>query len=754
VKARLDKLETLLARSGEIRAESVGLLAELLGLSGEGRYPPLPQDPQRRRDMILTALLGEFEGLAQRHPVLLIFEDAQWADSTSLELLDRAVERATRLPVLMIVTFRPEFTPPWTGLAHVASLSLNRLAQREAATLVAGIIGGDSLPLVMLNRIVERTDGIPLFIEELTKGLLEGDLVHEDRDGSAPTDRPAALVIPSSLQDSLMARLDRLNAAKRVAQLAAIIGREFSYELLHTIAPISADELGRALRQLVESGLIFQRGEPPRARYMFKHALIQDAAYQSLLRAQRREQHKRVAETLEQQYAETAETQPELIAHHYTEAGLAEPAIIYWRRAGERAVKQAANLEAINHLRRGLELLEALPARVTLAEEELRIRIALGPALMTTMTTSAPEIRQVYGRAQQLARDTGKIPDLFATVWGSYYVGLATENVASARSLTDELFSIARSQDDPGLLLQAHHAAWPLELTFGDLNLAHKHTEAGLNLYRQETHGQQAMLYGGHDPAVCGYTLGALVSQILGYPDRASMQLEKGLALARRLAHPPSLMHALWMGAEMRFVRSDPTNTASLVAEYLSLVSDYSTSVAASNARTLRGWAMVMTGDRDAGLIELRDGLDRWRGTRANLWAPYRLGRAAAVFLEAGEIDAGTTLLSDALQAVEVGGERWYEAELYRLKGELLLVSSVEAQAEAQACLQRALTIAHAQGARLFELRAAMALGRLQCDRDERKCRKALLGSVFDSFVEGFDTPELKEARALLDELE
>jgi predicted ATPase len=464
-------------------------------------------------------------------------------------------------------------------------------------------------------------------------------------------------------------------------------------------------------------------------------------------------QHRRVAETLVQQFPETAETQPELIAHHYTEADLAEPAIIYWRRAGERAVKQAANLEAVHHLRRGLELLDASPTRVTQAEEELRILIALGPALMTTMTTSAPEIRQVYGRAQQLARDIGKIPDLFATVWGSYIVGLSSANVPSARSLTKELFSIARSQDDPGLLLQAHHAAWPIEWIFGDLNIAHGHADAGLGLYCKEIHSQQAFLYGGHDPAVCGYTIDALALQVLGYPERAAAQLDKGLTLARGLAHPPSLLHALWFGAETHFLRHDPVSTAALVAECLPLVSDYSSSVGATNARMLLGWAMVMSGEREAGLIELRAGAERYRATNPKLLAPYRLGRAVGAFLEAGEIEEGLRLLSEALQAVETGGERWYEAELYRLKGLLLLASSIDAQAEAEACFLHAKAVAHSQGARLFELRAAMALSRLQCDPKERKRRHALLGSVYDGFVEGFNASELKEARALLDEL-
>ena len=752
VTARLDKLEAMIARSGLETKKVAPFLAALLSIPGDGRYPPLDMAPSQQKDRTIAALMALFEGLTKGASVLALLEDAHWIDPTSLDIFGRLVDRLPGLRALLVVTFRPEFATPWVDRAHVASLSLSRFSRRQVLAMVDRITRGKALPVEVLEQIVAKTDGVPLFVEELTKTVLEPGLLREENGAYVLASALTPLAIPSTLHDSLMARLDRLNAAKRVAQLAAIIGREFSHELLQALAPIPEDELSRALRQLVASGLIFQRGDPPRARYRFKHALIQDAAYQSLLRAQRREQHRRVAETLEQQYPETVETRPELIAHHYTEAALAEPAIIYWRRAGERAVKQAANLEAVNHLRRGLELLEASPTRVAQAEEELRILIAFGPALMTTMTTSAPEIRQVYGRAQQLARNIGKTSDLFATVWGSYYVALASGNFPSARGLTEELFSIARGQDDPGLLLQAHHAAWSLELLNGDLNILHEQVEAGLGLYRQETHGRQALLYGGHDPAVCGFGLDALALQILGFRDRALTRFQNGLRLARRLAHPPSLVHALWMGAELHFVRSDPINTASLVAEYLPLVSDYIGSVAASNARMLRGWAMVMAGERDAGLVVLRDGINRYRGTGTKMMAPFRFGRAVAAFLEAGEIEEAIGLLPEAFQAVETGG-RWYEAELYRLKGQLLLASSRDGQAGAEACFQHANALAHSQGARLFELRAAMALRRLRSDPDERKRRNALLSSVCDSFVEGFDAPELKEAKALLNEL-
>ena len=327
--ARLDKLEALLAKSGEVNAERAGLLADLLGPAPEGRYPAPPDDPQRRREMTLATLLDELIALSRQRPTLLIFEDAQWADSTSLELVARIVERAPRLPVLMIVTFRPEFSSPWVGQSHVVSVPLNRLTRRETAALVSDVTGGKGLPPEILDRVVQNTDGVPLFIEELTKNLLEGGLSRENAGGYA-------LAIPSSLQDALMARLDRLAGAKQVAQTAAIIGREFSYELLRAVSSRSDRELHWALRRLVDSELVFQRGSPPRALYAFKHALIQDAAYQSLLRAKRKIQHRRVAAALETQFPETAETQPELLAYHCTEAGLAEPAIVY-RRKGRRA---------------------------------------------------------------------------------------------------------------------------------------------------------------------------------------------------------------------------------------------------------------------------------------------------------------------------------------------------------------------------------------------------------------------------------
>jgi predicted ATPase len=552
-----------------------------------------------------------------------------------------------------------------------------------------------------------------------------------------------------------MARLDRLSDAKLVAQTAAIIGREFSYELLRAVTSISEDELRGALGRLAASELIFQRGDPPQARYTFKHALVQDAAYHSLLKANRSIQHRRVAEALEKQFPETAEKQPEVLAYHYTEAGLVEPAITYWRIAGQRAARRAANMEAIDHLRRGLAMLEVLPDRATThADEELTILLALGPAMISTRTTAAPEIKEIYDRALRLARDLGKVAELFATVWGSWMIAMTRGNREVTRACTAELFSIARKQNDAGYLLQAHHCSWPTELLIGNFNSAHEHVSAGLALYDKDAHRDHAVLYGGHDPAVCGYLNDALLLQARGQPERSMARLDEGLALARELAHAPTLIHALWYAAETYFLRRDPVRVATLVAEWLPTVSEFGSSLGVANATMMNGWAKVMVGNSEVGLAELRDGLDRWRSTGSKTWGSIRLGRAAAAFIHAGDAEQGAALLTEAIEVMGSNGERWYEGELLRLQGIVLSVHSLRRTAAPDACFERAVEVARSQGAGMFELRAVMALARMQCAPEQRKQRTALLGSIYDGFTEGFDTPDLKEARSLLDELQ
>ncbi|MGD0188812.1 MAG: adenylate/guanylate cyclase domain-containing protein [Roseiarcus sp.] len=751
--ARLDKLEAMIARSG-LEAKAIApYLASLLSIPTEGRYPPLEMAPSEQKERTIAALLDLFVGLTKDAPVLALLEDAHWIDPTSLDVFGRLIERLQRLRALLVVTFRPEFAAPWLGRAHVTALSLNRFGRRQAVAMIERVTGGKALPAELVDQIVAKTDGVPLFVEELTKTVIESGLLREENGSYVMASPLTPLAIPSTLQDSLMARLDRLAPVKEIAQIGAAIGREFSYRLLEEVSPIKGPALQDALGQLIAAELIYARGAPPEASYIFKHALVQDTAYASLLRSRRHRIHADIARALEKQFPETVEKQPELLAYHYTEAGLVEPAITYWRKAGQRAVRRAANIEAIDHLRRGLAMLELLSDRAAHADEELAILLALGPALMSTRTTTAPEIQEVYGRARQIAHDTGRVKELFVTVFGFWLVAYSNGNREAARSYTSELMSIAQNQSDPGYLLQAHHCAWGMELYIGNFEAAHKHVEAGLPLYDKVAHRDHAVLYGGHDPEPCGYVFDALALQALGRADSSLAQLEKGLARARELAHPPTLIHVFGTCGDLYFLRREPAPIMSLAAEWLSLTSGFGSAVGVANAMMARGWATTLLGDYETGLAELRDGLDRWRSTGSKAWGPNRLGRAVAAFIEAGEVDQGVAVLAEAIQAMESTGQRWYEAELHRLQG-LLAASSRARTAEAEACFENAISVAHSQGARLFELRAAVALSRLQCAPEQRKRRMALLGSIYSRFTEGFDTADLKEAKSLLDKLE
>jgi predicted ATPase/class 3 adenylate cyclase len=734
--ARLAKLEARLA-AAKLPSEDFALIADVLSVTLGNSYPRLALNPEQRKRKTFDALQRWLFDQAKTAPVLMLFEDAHWADASSLDLLDGVVSRLPDHAILVVVSYRPEFAAPWTDASAIA---LGRLNRRQSEQLAAQIRGARAFSTELQERILTQADGVPLFIEEVTRLVLE----HDESDGER--------MIPTTLQQLLAARLDRLSGAKPVAQTAAIIGREFSYELLRVVTSLSETELEGALRQLVESGLIYQRGDPPRSRYTFKHALVQDAASHSLLKVNQGIEHRRVAEALEKHFADTVENQPELLAYHYSEAGLVEPAIKYWRKAGQRATKRATNVEAIDHLRRGLAMLALLPDRAAHAEEELTMLIALGPALMSTKTSAAPEIQQVYDRALRLARNLGKVAELFATIWGAWLIALTQGDQASARGCTAELFDIAREQKDAGYLLQAHHCAWPTEALAGNFRSAHEHVNSGVRLYDKDAHREHAVLYGGHDPAVCGHLTEAIVLQVSGQSDSSRACLEKGVALARELEHSPTLNHALWYAAEIYFLRRDPVAVATVVAEWLPSVSQFGSSVGVANATMMSGWAKVMAGDAAAGLAELREGLDRWRATGSKPWGSIRLGRAAAAFIEAGDDEQGATLLAEAFQVMEDNGERWYEAELLRLQGVVLFGRAPERTTEAQWRFERAIEVARSQGALLFELRAAAALCRLPCAREQSDARAARLAAICSSFTEGFDTPDLEEARSLLDQ--
>ena len=482
VEEKLNKLEVLLRQSGERPAEAAGPLADLLALPADDRYLPLPADPQRKRELTLAALVGQLKGLAAQSPVLLIFEDAQWADSTSLELLDRGVERAAGLPLLVLITFRPEFRAPWEGQAHVSSLSLSRLAQRETAALVGAVAGGRRLPAEVVDRIVEHADGVPLFIEELTTSLLESGLLREDESGYALSGPLPPLAIPSSLQASLVARLDRLAPVKDVAQIGAVLGREFSYELLAAVAHHTDDQLQRALDQLVGAGLVFRRGLSPRPSFIFKHALVQDAAYSTLLRSRRQELHARIARVIEHRFPERAEEEPEILAHHYTQAGLADQAASYLAQAGRRALDRSAMVEVASLITKALALIAELPESAERARRELDLQTALGRALTATMGYAATETGEAYARARRLCENLGDTTTLLRVGYGQYLYHLIRAETDECQKVAGEILSFAEKTGSDEARILGHRTLGVSLFELGRLAAARDQLELAANL--------------------------------------------------------------------------------------------------------------------------------------------------------------------------------------------------------------------------------------------------------------------------------
>jgi predicted ATPase len=507
-----------------------------------------------------------------------------------------------------------------------------------------------------------------------------------------------------------------------------------------------------ALRQLAAAGLLIQRGQPPHSSYLFKHALLQDAAYGSLLRAKRQHIHTAVKNVLEESVPEIVEAQPELLAFHCSEAGLVSEAIAYWERAGRRAAQRSANREATGHFRNALELLKQTPEGAGRDEQELQLLNALGPALMATMSSSAPEVVNTYARASELARSTGRAAEVFPTIWGAHLVAAVSGDYSTADRLTDELFAIARTVNDDGLLLQAHHASFTGLKAGGDLMAAQRQAEAVMALYNPERHGDHALIYGAHDPACCAQMGIALTLLLRGFPEQSHRHAEQALRHAKSLSHPPSLAHALRLAGELHQLRREPAAASEIAADLLSLTIEHGSAVGRANATMLRGWAQVLQGQHAEGLEDMRDGLHLWRQTGSRYYASYRLGVAADAFAAGGEHEEALQLLDEAFGAVERVGDSWIKAELHRLRGALLLDWRHD-EDEAESCFQQAVTVANTQNARLLEIRAAVNLARLW--RDQSRCHEAknVLNSVYQSYTEGFDTKDMRDAKSLLDEL-
>ena len=746
---RLAKLEAL-ARSAALADEDVAFLAELMSLP-----PPRDATPElsapRKKQRTLEALARQVEGLSRQQPVLMIVEDAHWIDPTSLELLDLLVDRVRRLPVLLVVTFRPEFQPAWAGQSRVSVLALNRLDRGDRAALVLQVAAGKALPDEVVDEIVDRTDGVPLFVEELTKSVLESGLLREEA-GRYVLDRALQpFAIPTSLHDSLMARLDRLGPMRQVAQMGAAIGREFSYGLLQTVSRLPAEELQAALERLVASEMISQRGNPPQAVYAFKHALVQDVAHESLLRSARRDLHARIADALAADFPELIDTQPELLARHYADAGLVEKSVTYWGKAGQRSAARSAMAEAAAQLQKGLDQLALLPESDQRRRQELEFWSALGAALRFVKGQATPEMGHAYARARELWEELGSPSEFLHIPYGESFYRTYRGEFEMARRLDDDLLRLSRQRNDvPGLVL-GHASAGRTLIYAGRFAAARHHLEEALAIYDPTEHGSLG-LQSGSDPRPSARGQLGIALFCLGFPDQAFAQGNAAIREALSLAHAPSVATGLALAARLFCIAGDTAALDKCVDRLIDVAAEQRFPHYRALGAIYRGWSKVLGGDVGEGIALLRGGSSDYRAAGTDTRGSFHVALVAQACEIAGQVEEALSLAEEALQSADRLGERWFAAELHRLKGRLL-----QHQGYAEAAEQyygKALTIAREQEARLWELRAATACARLRREQGDADGAHDLLASVYSWFSEGFGIPELDSARALLVELE
>jgi len=737
-----DRLRAKLLAHGMPGNDAAALLAPFLRIPLPGGVDPRrTRTPERVREDAIMALQGFVLALASEWPLLLIVEDLHWIDASTLEWLDRLIDAAAEHRLLVVLTARSEFGPRWSDRPGIHELNLARLGRNAVERIVAAV-AGRPLSRAVVAEIANRTDGVPLFVEELTKMLLDAGLVPEQTPANSlqPT-LPQS--IPASLQDSLIARLDRLPSGKQTAQLASIIGRQFSYAMLRQVAGLDDAELRRDLAALVDAELLIRHGEPPSADYTFRHALVQDAAYQMLLRAPRREYHERIALVLEKQPGTAAE----VLAHHFARAGHVATAIRYWQQAGEEAARRLAYVEAISHFDAAIRLLPELPEALERQHRELELRTAMGVPLVAAKGYGSPEAEGCYRRAYDLCREFDDRARLFSAVRGLWNLRLVRAELGWARELSEQLLALASSDDDPGKQVAAHRAVGVTMFKLGEYPAAARHFRLAIDAYDPALHAALAPEHGADPCVVCLAYLGT-TTWALGFPDQALGYVSEALELARRLGHDLSVAVALTTASRFHQVRREPARVREHATAVIALSQELGLPYWRALGTTLMGWAMAHEGDPRGGIVAIQRGRKALRDTGAGLIEPWNLAALADAHRLADEPAVALGLLAEALTLAESTGERWWQAELHRLAGECTIEhGGADADAEAATCFQRALGVAGRQQARSLELRAAGSLARLTGGDSER----AQLAEVYGSFTEGFDTPDLREAGAILD---
>jgi class 3 adenylate cyclase/predicted ATPase len=757
LQARLDKLDAALAQTST-SIQDAALIAEMLSLANDGRYPTLDLGPQERRQKMLHALTSQLEALTRKSPVLMIFEDAHWIDPTSLEALGLIVDRIQALPGLLIVTFRPEFEAPWIGRPHVSDLTLNRLTQRDAVAIIDGITGSKPLPRSVRQDIIERTDGIPLFVEEMTKAVLEaGSEGAAQRTAAAvPSLAPA---VPASLHASLMARLDRLGPAKEIAQVGAALGREFSHGLLVAVARKPAAEIGPTLDSLLQAGLLFRQGLPPHATYLFKHALVRDAAYGTLLRDARRDLHARVAHALDLYSPNVGEAQPELLAHHYAEAGESRAAATLWAKAGRRSHARSALAEAEVQLGRALAQIEKLPGTPALRRDQIGLQVELATVLMHIKGYGAEETKLAADKARTLiekAKAVGEPPDdpllLLSAIYGFWVVNIAGFNGDAAFEFAMQFLALAEEQGGSGPLMLAHRMVGMTLMSLGKPADGKAHLDQAITLYDPMEHRQLAARFG-TDPQVAILEWRSRTLWLLGYPSSARQDVEQSFQIARDIGQAATLMHALAHSTISLILLGEYAEASGRARELIGLAEDKGSSYWSANGRMWEGCLAVLTGRPSDAVEILKVALRTYCSTGATIYTPFVLSNLARAHSELGQFGEALRIIHQAIAETNSTKEKWSEPEIYRILGEIMLRSPGMDRAAAQAHFDRAIVLAREQHAKAWELRASISLFCLLRDEGKSVEAREILGSIYGWFSQGWDTHDLKAAKAALLEL-
>ena len=754
--AKADKLDTLLAQSST-PAGDAALFAEMLSVPNDGRYPPIEVEPQLRRQKALKALVSHIEAMTRIKPVMMIFEDAHWSDPTSLEFFCRAVELAESHRLLVLVTFRPEFSPPWIGRPHVTGLTLQRLAPCAINFLIEEVVGSRSLPAGVRQDIIERTDGIPLFAEEMTKAVLdaEGESDVQRTFAGAPT---SIVAVPASLQASLMSRLDRLGPAKELAQVGAAIGREFPHMLLAALVRKPKPELDAYLDRLMAAGLLFRQGTPPHATYQFKHALVQDAAYSTLLREPRRALHARIADILESQFPEITDGQPELLARHYTRADLIGKAAHLWGKAGLRSQERSALAEAAEQLGRALSQIATLPSTPDLRRDQIILQVALLNTLMHVKGYGAPETKTAVAQVRafiEQAERLGESPDdpslLLSALFGQWIVNFIDFNGDAARELAARFLAVDDRDGTTAPLIVGHRTMASTLAVVGDLVEARAHYDEALALYRPAEH-RRLMTRFGQDLRVTCMAFRSMALWLLGYPAAALDDADRALMEARQLEHAATYMFTLNFPILVNTYCGNYDAANEHLKELVTLAEEKGARFRKAEGVLRRGYILALTGAEKA-VETVTAGIDLWRSAGSTIFTPEHQLMLAIAHADAGQFDDAWHCIDGAMTTMNATGERWCEAEAHRLAGEIALKSPRRDEAKAQAHFAQALTIARAQQAKSWELRAATSAAELLSCQGKREMARDLLAPIYDWFTEGFETSDLRKAKALLCEL-